>query len=50
MMILSKFDIQYIERKTTKGQAIIDQLAKFPMTDNAPLYIDFPDALIIYVT
>ena len=37
MMILSKFDIQYVERKAIKGQEIIDQLAKFPMTNDTTL-------------
>ena len=37
MMILSEFDIPYVERKEIKGQAIANQLADFPMTDNAPL-------------
>ena len=49
-MILSEFDIQYVERKAIKGQAIVDQLAEFPMTDNAPMQIDFPDSLVMYVT
>ena len=49
-MILSEFDIQYVERKAIKGQSIVDQLAKFPMTDDAPLQIDFPNASIMYVT
>ena len=49
MMILLEFDIQYVKRKAIKGQAIIDQLAKFPMSDNAPLQIDFLDASIMYV-
>ena len=50
MMILLEFDIQYIKRKAIKGQAIVDQLAKFPITNDAPLQIDFLDASIMYVT
>ena len=49
-MILSKFDIQYVEQKAIKGQAIADQLAEFPMIDNAPIQIDFLDSLVMYVT
>ena len=37
MIIPSKFDIQYVEHKAIKGQAIADQLAKFPVIDDAPL-------------
>ena len=50
MMILSKFDIQYVKRKEIKGQAIADQLAKFPISDHAPMQIDFPDSLVLYIT
>ena len=48
-MILSKFDIQYIERKAIKGQVIVDKLAKFPMTDNALLRMEFLDVSIMYI-
>lgn len=39
MMILSKFDIQYVKRKAIKGQAIADQLADFPLEDMTPMQI-----------
>ena len=47
MMILSKFYIQYVEQKSIKGQAIANQLAKFPIIDDAILHIDFLDATYI---
>ena len=50
MMILLEFDIQYVEKKAIKRQAIVDQSVEFPMMDDAPLQIDFPDASIMYVT
>ena len=37
MMILSEFDIEYVECKEIKGQAIADQLADFPLQDKAPI-------------
>ena len=50
MMILSKFDIQYVERKVIKGQAIVDQLIDFPLEDTTPMQIEFLDASIVYIT
>ena len=50
MMILSEFDIQYVERKAIKGQAIADQLADFPLEDTIPIQAEFPNASIMYVT
>ena len=50
MMILSEFDIQYVEHKEIKGQAIADQLANFPLEDTTPMQIEFSDASIMYIT
>ena len=41
MMILSKFDIQYVEHKAIKGKDIIDLLVEFPMLDNHPMMITY---------
>ena len=49
IMILSKFDIQYVEHKAIKGQAIADQLAEFPLEDTTPMQIEFPDASVMYI-
>lgn len=49
MMIRSEFDIQYIECKAIKGQAIVDQLVEFTLQDNTPMQIEFYDASIMYV-
>ena len=43
MMILLEFDIEYIERKAIKGQAIVDQFTKSPLQDDAPIQVDFLD-------
>ena len=43
VMLLSEFDIQYIDRKAIKGQVIADQLAEAPLVDAYPLIMEFPD-------
>ena len=50
MMTLSEFDIEYIECKEIKGQFIADQLADFPLQDDAPIQVDFPDEHLMYMT
>ena len=45
-MILSEYDIQYVERKAIKGQVIADQLADAPIQEDHPLVADFPDEFI----
>ena len=50
VIILSEFDIQYVERKAIKGQAIADQLADAPIQSSLPLTIDFPDESILTLT
>ena len=34
VMILSEFDIKYVERKPIKGKEILDQLAEAPITNH----------------
>ena len=41
VMLLSKFDIQYVNKKTIKGQAIVDHLADAPLVVDHPLIIKF---------
>ena len=41
MMILSKFDIQYVKHKAIKGKDSIDLLVEFPMLDNPPMLITY---------
>ena len=50
VMILNEFDIQYVERKAIKGQAIADQLANVPIQSLMPMSIDFPDESILTLT
>lgn len=41
VMILSEFDIQYIDKKAIKGQVITDQLVEAPLQDDHPIHVDF---------
>lgn len=50
VMILSEFDIEYVDRKAIKGQVITDQLAEAPLQHDKPLHIEFPDADILTVS
>lgn len=50
VMILSEFDIEYVDQKSIKGQVIADQLGDAPLQNNMPLHIEFPDADILIVS
>ena len=50
VMILSEFDIQYVEKKAIKGQVISDQLVEAPVQSLLPLNIDFPNESILKIT
>lgn len=43
VMLNSKFDIQYVDRKAIKGQAISDHLVDAPLVVDHHLIIEFPD-------
>lgn len=49
-MILSEFNITYVERKAIKGLEIDDQLVEAPMKSLLPLNIDFPNESILMRT
>ena len=42
VMVLSEFDIEYVDRKSIKGQVIADQLAEAPLSDAYPIHVEFP--------
>ena len=44
VMVLSEFDIEYIDRKSIKGQVIADQLADAPLFDSYPIHAEFPNS------
>eukprot|EP01018_Ginkgo_biloba_P033594 Gb_20371 [translate_table: standard] len=47
VMLLSKFDIEYVNQKAIKGQVLADHLAEAPLLENQPLIIGFPDESIL---
>ncbi|XP_052489934.1 uncharacterized protein LOC128042577 [Gossypium raimondii] len=48
-ILLSKFDIAYVNHKVIKGSAIADFLASRALKDYEPLNFDFPNEDIMYV-
>lgn len=50
VMILTEFDIEYVERKSIKEQVIADQLVDSLLEDNQPLNIEFLDESIMHLT
>ena len=49
VMLLSEFDIQYVDRKAIKGQAIIDYLVDAPLVDAYPLVMELPNEHICLI-
>ncbi|GLJ48088.1 hypothetical protein SUGI_1015310 [Cryptomeria japonica] len=50
VMILSKFDIHYTERRAIKGQAIADQLAEAPLHEKQTMEIEFTDRDVLSIS
>lgn len=48
-MILSEYDIEYVDCKAIKGQVIADQLADAPLKVDHPLIFDFLDESIFFI-
>lgn len=46
VMILTKYDIEYVEQKSIKGQVIADQLVEAPTYSENPLVSKFPNESI----
>ncbi|XP_031394231.1 uncharacterized protein LOC116205722 [Punica granatum] len=46
---LTEYDIEYVPRTSIKGQAIADHLAEFPIDDDTPINMDFPDEEILQI-
>ena len=47
VMILSEFDIEYVDHKAIKDQVIANQLADSPLEGFYPIEVDFLDAHIL---
>ena len=50
LVLLTKFDIQYVTRKSVKGSIIADHLASLLVFDDRPIDDDFPNEQIVSVT
>lgn len=50
VMMLRKFDIEYVDRKSIKGQIIANQLVDAPLQGHHPLITKFPDDSIMSIT
>ena len=49
VMLLREFDIQYVDRKVIKGQAIANHLEDSPLVDAYPLVVEFLDEHIYMI-
>lgn len=49
VMILSEFDIEYVDRKEIKGQVIADHLAENPLTSTQTIQVEFPNFAIVNI-
>eukprot|EP01018_Ginkgo_biloba_P006265 Gb_03991 [translate_table: standard] len=47
VMLLSEFDIEYVNQKSIKGQVLVDHLTEAPLSENQPLIIGFPNELVL---
>lgn len=50
VMLLSEFDIKYVDIKAIKGQVIVDQLVDAPLQGDHPLITEFPNDSIMTIT
>lgn len=49
VMLLSEFDIEYVDQKEINGQVILDQLVEAPLIGDHPLISNFLDEEIFTV-
>ena len=45
-MLLSQYEMQFLPKKTVKGQAVVDFLTAHPDPRTTKLYEDLPDAVV----
>ena len=50
LVLLTKFDIQYVTYKSVKGSVVADHLASLPISNDQPIDVDFPDEQFVSVT
>ena len=49
LVLLTKFDIQYVTQKLVKGNIVANHLASLPLSDDRPIH-DFPDEQFVSMT
>eukprot|EP01018_Ginkgo_biloba_P036375 Gb_12963 [translate_table: standard] len=47
VMLLSEFDIEYVNQKAIKGQVLVDHLTEAPLSENQPLITGFPNESVL---
>ena len=50
MVLLTKFDIHYVTRKSIRGSIVADHLTSLPVSDGKTIDDDFPDEDVAVVT
>ena len=50
LVLLKKFDIQYVTQKSVKGSIVADYLASLPVSDERPIDDDFPYEQFVSMT
>ena len=50
LVLLIKFDIQYVTHKSVKGSIVADHLASLPVSDERPIDDDFPYEQFVSMT
>ena len=50
LVLLTKFDIQYVTHKSIKGSVVADHLASLPVSDDISIDDDFPGEKFVSVT
>ena len=50
VMVLSEFDIEYMDQKDIKGQVIVDQLSDTQLSDERPIYVELPNDEIMQIS
>ena len=50
LVLLTKFNIQYVTQKSVNGSIVADHLASLPVSDDRPIDNDFPDEQFVLMT
>ena len=50
LVLLTEFDIQYVTQKLVKRSVVANHLASWPVSNDRPINVDFPDEQFVFVT